>query len=67
MQIAKQYKRSAPLLRWSVCVCVFRLQVLAHSQLGLLLWRDTRQEADIKEWGGSDCEGTYGAKAGAKK
>ena len=47
----------------SVCVCRFLIQFLAHSQLGLLLWRDTRQEANIKEWG--DCEDT-GAKAGAK-
>lgn len=39
-----------------ICVCVYVCVVFssrfwAHSQLGLLLWRDTRQEADIKEWG----------------
>lgn len=65
---AKQYKQVAQddyaVLCVSVCVFCFFIQVLARSQLSLLLWRDTRQEADIKEWGDWLWRDA-GAKAGA--
>lgn len=52
---------SAQLLYWTITyVCLFfafSSKFWARSQLGLLLWRDTRQEAEIKEWGGTVCEG----------